>query len=164
MFACLLSSAIVFSAELEPYQSESSYNFALPDLNGKTHTLADYKGKVVLINFWASWCTPCILEMPGMQRLANSLSDDNFELLTLNTTDSPRRIQATLKRLKLDLIVLRDQDSTTFRTWNGQVLPTSYLFDYNGQVRYRVVGPMEWDDADVVLKIKQLIQAAPSSP
>jgi thiol-disulfide isomerase/thioredoxin len=156
--SCLLLPAAALSYELEPYKSEDSYNFSLPDLKGKAHTLNDYRGKVVLVNFWASWCTPCILEMPSMQRLANSLSDQAFEILTLNISDSPRRIQEVLKRLQVDLLVLLDHDGKTFKTWQGHVLPASYLFDASGQVRYRVVGPMEWDETDVRLKIKQLIQ------
>lgn len=94
-----------------------------------------------------------------MQRLANIMDDENFEILTINTSDTPRRIQETLKRLQVNLIVLQDQDSTTFKAWNGNVLPTSYLLDYNGLVRYRVVGPMEWDNADVIVKIKKLIKS-----
>ena len=158
MLSCLLSPAIVFSADLESYQNENSYNFSLSDLKEKTHALSDYQGKVVLVNFWASWCTPCLLEMPGMKRLENILSDEDFVILTLNTTDPARRIQETLKRLQLDLTVLLDRNGRTFETWQGKVLPTSFLLDRSGKVRYRVNGPMEWDDADVIIKIKQLIQ------
>lgn len=159
LFTCLIWSAEVFSAELAPSQHESRYNFSLPDLKEKTHALSDYQGKVVLVNFWASWCTPCLLEMPGMQRLENTLSDKDFVILTLNTTDSVRRIQETLKRLKLSFTVLLDHDGKTFDQWQARVLPTSYLLDKNGRVHYRVDGPMEWDDEYVLLKINQLIQS-----
>jgi len=158
ILTCLLAPAAVFSAGLVPYQHRDSYNFSLPDLKEKTHALSDYRGKVVLVNFWASWCTPCLLEMPGMKRLENNLNDEDFVILTLNTTDPARRIQETLKRLQLELTVLLDRDGHTFDTWQGKVLPTSFLLDRSGKVRYRVDGPMEWDDADVIIKIKQLIQ------
>ncbi len=159
MLSCLLLPATTLSAGLDPYRNADNYNFSLPDQKGQLHTLVDYRNKVVLVNFWASWCTPCLLEMPGMQRLSNIMNDENFEILTINTSDTPRRIQETLKRLQVNLIVLQDQDSTTFKAWNGNVLPTSYLLDYNGLVRYRVVGPMEWDNADVIVKIKKLIKS-----
>ena len=94
-----------------------------------------------------------------MQRLAGTLSDEDFVVLTLNTTDSPRRIQETLKRLKLSFTVLQDHDGSTFDRWQGRVLPTSFLLDQSGRVRYRVDGPLEWDDADVIVKVKQLIQS-----
>ena len=159
LISCLLLPAVALSTELEPYKTEVSYNFSLSDLKGKPHTLTDYRGKTVLVNFWASWCTPCLLEMPGMQRLANTLSDQDFEILTLNTADSPRRIQETLKRLQIDLKVFLDNDGKTFKAWQGNVLPTSYLFDSSSQLHYKAVGPMEWDDEDVIQKIKRLIQS-----
>jgi peroxiredoxin len=159
MLTCLLSPLNVHTAQLEPYTDEAIKSFTLTDINQETHSLTDYRGKVILVNFWASWCLPCIQEMPGMRRLADSLNDQDFKLLTLNTTDSARRIQEVLKRLKLDMTVLLDHDGDTFETWQGQVLPTSYLLDHNGRIRYRVIGPMEWDDADVLLKVKQLIQS-----
>ena len=93
-----------------------------------------------------------------MKRLADSLHDKDFVILTLNISDSPMRIAETLKSLRLDMTVLLDRDGKTFSAWHGKVLPTSYLLDQTGNIRYRVVGPTEWDDADVVLKIKELIE------
>ena len=94
-----------------------------------------------------------------MKHLANSLDKQDFEILTLNISDSPKRIKEVLKRLQLDMTVLLDHDSKTFKAWQGSVLPTSYLLDHKGQVRYRIVGPTEWDDADILLKVKQLIRS-----
>lgn len=121
--------------------------------------MVDYRGKVVLVNFWASWCLPCLQEMPSMKILSDKLDDKDFALLTLNTSDSSRRIRETLKRLHLELTVLQDNKGETVKAWQVKVLPTSFLLDRNGDVRYKIVGPMEWDDADVILKIKQLIQS-----
>ena len=158
MLACQLFSPTAYSAELEPYHDDGSATFSLSDLKGNTHTLPDYKGKVVLVNFWASWCLPCLLEMPSMSRLADTLNEKDFEIVTINTSDAAGRIRETLKRLQVDLLVLQDPDSKTFMTWHGRILPTSYLFDHTGQIRYRAVGPINWDDVDVLLKIKQLIK------
>ncbi|NOQ88867.1 MAG: redoxin domain-containing protein [Gammaproteobacteria bacterium] len=146
-------------AELELYsnKNKAGSNFTLPDLKDKTHALSDYRGKVVLVNFWASWCLPCLYEMPSMQKLANALSEEDFEIVTINISDTPRRIRETLKRLQLALTVLQDPEGKTYKAWQGEVLPTSFLLDRNGKVRYRAVGPIEWDDADVLLKIRQLI-------
>ncbi|MCG6939355.1 MAG: TlpA family protein disulfide reductase [Gammaproteobacteria bacterium] len=155
----LFSPWLVYSAQLEPYTEAINTNFSLPDLHGKTQELHDYRGKVVLVNFWASWCLPCIQEMPGMKRLADSLRDQDFVLLTLNTSDSPKRIAEVLRRLQLDVLVLLDHDGKIFKDWQGQVLPTSYLLDHLGRVSYRVDGPADWDDADTVSKIKRLIQS-----
>lgn len=158
MLACQLFSTVAFSAELEPYHDDGSATFLLSDLKGNTHTLSDYKGKVVLVNFWASWCLPCLLEMPSMSRLTDTLNNKDFEIVTINISDTAGRIRETLKRLQVDLLVLQDLDSKIFKTWNGRILPTSYLLDHTGQIRYRAVGPINWVDVDVLLKIKKLIQ------
>lgn len=143
MLACLLFPAAAFSAELEPYRDDGTATFSLANLNGNTHILPDYKGKVVLVNFWASWCVPCIHEIPSMQQLADSLDDQDLAILTINISDSANRAKETLKRLQLEMTVLLDRDGKAFKTWQGRVLPTSFLLDRSGQLRYRVVGPME---------------------
>ena len=101
--------------------------------------------------------------MPSMQHLADSLDDQDFAILTINVSNSANRANETLKRLQLEMTVLLDRDGKTFKGWQGRVLPTSYLLDHSSQVRYRVVGPLKWDDAEVALKIKQLIQQQPGS-
>lgn len=159
MFVYFLSPAAAFSAVLEPYDVKNNADFSLPDLDGKMHTLSDYKGKAVLVTFWASWCLPCLQEMPSMSRLADALNDNNFEIVSINISDKPRRIRETLRRLKLNLLVLQDINSKIYKSWGGRILPTSYVVDHTGDIRYQVIGPMEWDDADVVSKIKQLIQS-----
>ena len=65
----------------------------LVDLHGRQHSLDDYAGKVLLVNFWASWCTPCITEMPGMQRLSETLEDQPFEILAINVSESENRVR-----------------------------------------------------------------------
>jgi len=158
LFLCLLAPMRVYSAQLESYSEKIQPIFVLSDLNGKTHQLQDYRGKVVLINFWASWCLPCLGEMRSMRRLADSLNRQEFVLLTLNSTDSARRITEVLKSLHLDIPVLLDTDSEVFKALQAKVLPTSYLLDHNGRLAYRMTGPADWEDANIVAKIKQLIQ------
>ena len=158
LLASLLSQSVAYSAQLDAYTGDVIADFTLTDINNQVHHLADYRGKVVLVNFWASWCTPCLLEMPSMKRLEQALSGQNFVILTLNISDNPRRIRETLKRLKIDLTVLLDHDSKTLNAWQGRMLPTSYLLDRNGHVRYRAVGDVDWDDEEIMLLINQLIQ------
>ena len=154
---CWQTPSLATGAGLEPYSGENVRDFSLTDLSGHTHALSNYKDKVVLINFWASWCIPCLQEMPGMQRLQASLKDENFTLLTINISDPPRQIRETLKRLQLDLTVLLDRDGGTFKQWGGQVLPTSFILDQDSLIRYHAIGPIDWDDPDVVRLIKKLL-------
>lgn len=84
MLCCLLSPLVVNAAQLETFSDKNTLDFALTDLNDNTHSLQNYRGKVVLVNFWASWCPPCIHEMPTLQKLKQRLTDKPFEILTLN--------------------------------------------------------------------------------
>jgi thiol-disulfide isomerase/thioredoxin len=144
---------------IEPYEgNQKQPGFTLPDLDQQLHRLADYKGKVVLINFWASWCTPCMTEMPGIQRLADALTDQPFEILAINVSEAENRIRESLKRMNLNLTVLLDRNGEVFKAWHGKVLPASYLVDGNGMIRYRVIGPMEWDSDATQKIIKALIK------
>ena len=84
MLVCLLAPLSVYGAQLEPYTENTATKFTLTDIKDQSHSLSDYKGKVVLVNFWASWCPPCIYEMPELTRLKKQLTDQPFEILALN--------------------------------------------------------------------------------
>lgn len=148
------------AGELAPYQGgagEPSLN--LPDLQGNRHRLEDYRGRVVLVNFWATWCGPCVTELPGMQRLQQRMDEAGkpFTILAVDVAEPRHRVIKFIKLLKLELTVLLDQDSSVFSDWGGRVFPTSYLIDGTGRVRYQVLGPLEWDGAEAVAVIDDLI-------
>jgi thiol-disulfide isomerase/thioredoxin len=144
---------------IEPYEgSLKQPGITLQDLDHRVHRLADYRGKVVLVNFWASWCIPCVTEMPGMQRLADTLTDRPFEILAVNVSDTENRIREFLRRMNLRLTILVDHNGDTFKAWQGKVLPASFLLDHSGRIRYRVIGPLEWDSEEVGKIIEALLQ------
>ena len=146
----LTTKAALAEGSLESYVSPvDAPPLRLEDVNGAWHDLADYRGEVVLVNFWASWCTPCLQEMPGMQRLADSLSDRPFQVLAVNVAERHYRFRRILDNMGIELRVLLDTDGDRFRSWRGKVLPTSFLLDSNGKIRYQVIGPMEWDSEGV---------------
>mgnify|MGYP001821929093 CR=1 FL=1 len=129
----------------------------LVDLHGRQHSLDDYAGKVLLVNFWASWCVPCIKEMPGMQRTADTLRDMPFVILAINIAEPQNRIQKVLKSMDINFRVLLDKDGSTFTAWQGRVLPTSFLVDPEGRIRYRAVGPIDWDTDEVQATINKMM-------
>ena len=144
---------------IEPYEdSLKQPGITLQDLDHRVHTLADYRGKVVLVNFWASWCIPCVTEMPGMQRLADTLKDQPFEILAVNVSDAENRIHEFIKQMDLHLIVLMDLEGKTFKAWQGKVLPASFLLDRSGRIRYQAIGPLEWDSDEAGKIIEALLQ------
>jgi thiol-disulfide isomerase/thioredoxin len=150
---------------LEPHAEQGSAppQLALPDLEGTTHRLADYRGKVVLVNFWASWCTPCIEEMPSMQRLARAQGSDRFQILAVNVAEAGPRIERALKTARVDLPVLLDRHSEAFADWEVRVLPTSFLIDPAGAIRYVGLGPIEWDGPEASAIVEELLPPRPEA-
>ena len=160
LIACCLTTNIVYAGgSLDSYPTASAApGFELRDLDDQPHRLSDYRDKVVLVNFWASWCIPCVMEMPGMQRLANTLKDQPFEILAVNISDTKNQIREFIKRMDLRLIILMDGNGETFKAWQGKVLPASFLLDRSGRIRYQVIGPLEWDSDEAGKIIEELLQ------
>jgi len=131
----------------------------LTDLHGKQHDIRDYKGKVVLINFWASWCGPCVVEMPSLNRLVKKMKGKDFVLLTVDIQESPDRIEKFFVELELepDFPVLMDTDGQVSRDWKVYAYPSNYLLDTSGKIRYGYRGALEWDSEEVVEVIESLL-------
>ncbi|UCB56382.1 MAG: TlpA family protein disulfide reductase [Thiotrichales bacterium] len=151
------------SAELEPYTATGEYGFSLPDLRDQTHALPNYKGKVVLINFWASWCPPCIYEMPELTQLKKQMAGKPFEILAINVGEKKYKVRKFTKLINFELPVLLDTRSQTFDSWGVKTLPTSFLVDANGQVRYWVRGNPGWKYDYTLSVINELITEATTS-
>ena len=160
-FALMLALPAVQAAELKPMTPRVAFSpLALRDLDGKTHTLADYNGKVVLINFWASWCPPCRAEMPSIQRLKQRMAGKPFVILAVDMAESENQIRAFLKQMKtakIDFTILRDTNGKTLKAWKVFVFPTSFVLDANGQLRYSLLGSTEWDAPNTVQRIESLL-------
>jgi thiol-disulfide isomerase/thioredoxin len=159
-FALVLTGA-TSAGELSPYEEPDSAAppFTLKATDGKLHRLEDYRGKVVLVNFWASWCPPCLAEMPSMQRLADRLGAEAFEVLAINVGESPFRVSKFMKLIGVRLTALLDDKGEIFKAWGGTIYPTSFILDREGRVRYVAYGPLEWDSEDVVASILALLPA-----
>jgi cytochrome c biogenesis protein CcmG, thiol:disulfide interchange protein DsbE len=118
--------------------------------------LSDYRGKVVLINFWATWCEPCRDEMPAIQQLRDKLAGQGLVVLAVDVGEFAARIDAFLKKSGIDLTVLRDHSSEAMKNWRVKGLPTSFVVAPDGRVRYRVDGEFNWADekvADILAKL-----------
>ena len=136
-------------------------SMSLPDLSGQQRNLDEFAGKVVLVNFWASWCRPCIHEIPSIRRLAREMQDQPFTVIGVNVGEGQRRVQAAARRLEIDFTVLLDKDSAVFEGWGASILPTAYVLDRSGRVRYFVRGPLEWDEDEVIGKLHSLLAGKP---
>ena len=144
------------AGELSAVPAAPPPGFSLPDTEGQQRSLDEFAGRVVLVTFWATWCRPCIEEMPSIQRLEAAMAQAPFSVVGVNVGEGERRVQATVKRLRMTFPVLLDQDSATFEDWGANVLPTAYVLDRGGRVRYLARGPVEWDRPDIVDRLKHL--------
>lgn len=133
------------------------------DLRGVPHTLAQYRGKVVLLNFWASWCPPCLREMPSMERLRTRMAGRPLEIVAVASAESAADVNAFLAKMKLEFQVLLDPDGSNTQRWKVFALPTSFLLDAEGRVRYVLTGPTEWDEGEGLQLIEALL-AEPAIP
>lgn len=144
--------------QLEPiYHAPDAPPLRLPDLDGHDHDLRDYRGEVVLINFWASWCPPCVHEMPSMQRLEDHLRDRGFRILAVNIGESEDTIREFLDQIGTDFIILLDPRSESLRDWRAMAYPSSYIVDREGSMRYSLFGAIEWNEPGVVAQISALL-------
>ncbi len=120
-------------------------DFTLTDTQGRTHRLSDYRGRVVLINFWATWCAPCRQEMPAMQRAWEQVRDQNVLILAVNVQDLADQVTRFFEAMPVGFPVLLGGDAAMMREWSVQVLPTSLVIDPPGRARYQVIGAYDWD-------------------
>ncbi len=134
-------------------------NFELPDIGGKLHRLSDLKGKVVLINFWATWCPPCRAEMPSLERLWNHLQDEDFEILAVNIGESNEQIAHFYfsMRTPLTFTILADRNSQASQYWSLRGLPGTYVIDREGRVTHVAHGARRWDTPAIISTLKQVI-------
>jgi len=143
--------------ELKPYAGGSTPPLKLKDLQGKTHALADYRGQVVMVQFWATYCAPCIKEMPSMQRMQAKLAGKPFKILAVNMGESEAEVRAFLKKVNVDFTILMDGEGEALAAWKVFVAPSTFIVDPDGHIRYTLQGGAEWDAPEYVEKITALM-------
>lgn len=158
-FAWLLLCApfAVAAQPLEPWGEKPAPPLLLKDVSGVIHDLARHRGKVVLVNFWATWCEPCRHEMPSIERLREKLGDKPFSVFAVNVDEPDARVRSFLAQTRLTLPVLMDPNKKATRDWGVRVLPTTFVVGLDGRIRYRLVGDIDWSHGSVVGIITRLL-------
>lgn len=131
--------------------------FQLPTLDGKVVKSSELAGKVVLVNFWATWCGPCKEEMPSLARLQKQLDPTQFALLTVTTDLQRQGIAHFLSQLGVSLPVLLDEDQEVSRSFMVRGLPTTVVIARDGMLTGRAVGPRAWDSPEAVAVMRQVM-------
>ena len=128
---------------------------ALPDLDDKPVDLARYRGKVVLVNFWATWCPPCRKEFPSLGRVRKLFRPAEFEVLAVNVGEDPETAFSFAGAV--DFPILFDRDSQAMARWQVKGLPSTYVVDRRGRLALRAVGGREFDDPAIVAQLRELL-------
>jgi DsbE subfamily thiol:disulfide oxidoreductase len=143
--------------ELAPREAPA---IELVALDGGRHRLSDLRGKVVLVNFWATWCPPCRAEMPSLARLSERMAGKSFAILGVDMGDTAEEVKAFLKEMPVPFPTLMDEDGATLKRWNVIGFPSTFLVDAKGALRYGITGAIEWDAPEAVEAIEKLLQEA----
>jgi thiol-disulfide isomerase/thioredoxin len=142
--------------------------FSLPRLAGPAGaeapaalSLESLRGRVVLVNFWATWCEPCESEMPAMERLHAALPREDFELLAVSIDETEEPVQRFQDEYRLSFPILLDRGSQVYDAYQTMGVPESLLVDRDGRIVERYVGPREWDAAEYQARIREVIESGP---
>ena len=139
---------------------EAAPALRLKDMDGKTVDLSAYKGKVVLINYWATWCPPCRREMPSIERLAQKIKSKDFVVLAVDVGEDADTVETFTSQLDIPLSfpILLDTDSKAMQAWEVAGLPTTYFIDRQGRVAYTAIGGREFDHPEIERTVRKLLK------
>jgi peroxiredoxin len=133
-------------------------DFALKDPGGKSISLSSFRGKVVLLNFFATWCPPCKAEMPALNKLYLGLKQRGLEVVTVSTDRSINDIKDFLEKNRVDFPVLFDADRSTAKQFRVFSMPTTFLIDRNGMIIEKFYGEYDWTEPETKGKIEKLLK------
>lgn len=154
IYSTVYSSLLVAAAvkqDLHPIPgTPPAPDFILKDIDGNTHTLKSYRGKVVILNFWATWCPPCRDELPSMERAYQKLKDKGVVLLGIDVGEDSDTIFTFTADYPVNFPLLMDMDSTVIKSYPVVGLPTTYVIDRQGRLVYRAIGTRQWDAVNIL--------------
>jgi peroxiredoxin len=169
LIVILLGILILLQTKDSPYNPSSGWsqvtkglpapNFSLPGLGGQMVSLTDYKGKVVLLNIWATWCPPCVEEMPSMEKLYQKLKGEGFEILAVSIDESgAQAVRPFMKKHKLSFPALIDSRGTLKGLYQTTGVPESFIIDKDGILVEKVIGPRNWAVPEAIGFFRNLIR------
>jgi len=140
-------------------QTANPVNFTLPLLGGGNAELSSYKGKIVILNFWATWCPPCRAEMPSMETLYQRFKNEGLEILAVDIGEDTGTVRNFIQNSKYTFPVLLDSSGRVSRTYGIQAIPTSFILDRGGKIIAKVTGSIHWDTPQAFSAFEALLTA-----
>ena len=145
--------------KLKPFRGDTNpHSLDLVDAFGKRVKINDYKGKITIVNFWATWCPPCVEEIPSLNHLRELMKNENFELISVNYGEKKQTVQNFMKKVNVDFPVLLDPSGEQSAKWNVLVFPSTFVIGADGKIKYGVNAAIHWDNESVVRKLKALLK------
>ena len=160
-FLAIVATVGVFGAFLwlrTPSTAPVAPDFILPDLSGKTVRLQDLRGKVVIVNLWATWCTPCVAEMPTLETLWKTMAGKDVVLLAVNQDEATGGVRDWVDGRELTFPVLLDPRAQVAPEWGVTGYPETFVVDRTGRIVHHHVGFRDWSEPDIVAAIERLLQ------
>ncbi|WP_455210901.1 TlpA family protein disulfide reductase [Kaarinaea lacus] len=153
------SSGTGLDSGLKPFKGNPKpKSITLSDIDGKPYNIVDYKGRVTVVNFWATWCTPCIKEIPSLNNLRQSMRGKSFELISINYAEKVETIKEFMKMVDVEFPVLLDEQGLESANWKVIAFPSTFVIGRDGLIHYGVNAGIEWDTPEVLNAINQLLQ------
>jgi thiol-disulfide isomerase/thioredoxin len=145
-------------SRLKPYRAHPQPNtIALRNIDNRHYQIDDYRGKVSIINFWASWCTPCVEEIPSLNRLRKKMQGKPFQLISINYAEDPKAIKDFLKMVNVEFPVLLDTTGEVAAHWKVIAFPSTFVIGSDGKIHYGVNAAIDWDAPEVIRLLEGLM-------
>lgn len=141
-----------------PVVGEPVPDMVLPDLQGDTFRLSDHRGEVILINFWASWCAPCVEEMPSLERLHRALAPKGLRVVTVSVDDNLEIIERFREEHDLSFLILHDKGASVSHAFETFKYPETYIVDREGRLISKVIGARDWITPRIMVNIVGLLK------
>lgn len=142
-----------------PQEGHKAPEFSLKNSAGESQTLSQFSNHVVLINFWATWCAPCVSEMASLDRLYQKYKDKGFVVVAVSVDeDGWKAIDEFLKKIPVTFPILLDSDYKVADLYGTYRVPESYLIDKEGKIIDKILGAQEWDSPDMLSKVEKALQ------
>lgn len=140
-----------------PKLGEVVPNFTLQKDDGKPLNLTDYRGKILVLNFWASWCGPCVDEIPSLNTFADQFADKGVQVLGVSVDEDPEAYMSFLSKYKVTFPTVRNGNRTVSETYGTFKLPETYIISRDGRLRHKVIGPTNWTSTEMVNYVQSLV-------